>query len=218
MKRRLLTLCLCLLTTLLLSVTVLAEDLDVIRSYDIRISPNDDGTLNMSCYFEWEVLDSESDGPLTWVHIGIPNARIRDIQALSSNIDEIEQDGSYLDVWFDEEYEAGETVSFGFSWVQESMYTMTDTGMVRYRYTPGWFEEILVDEMTITWDADGVLDYETDYNRLSGSGSDKETEDGIVVTAKKLAHGERVTLTVTYGIGNFPNIDASRSADQMKKE
>ena len=118
MKRISRSLILCLLLAVLLAVPADAADLDAIRSYDIFVSANDDGSLNMRCYLEWEVLDSESEGPLTWVKIGIPNRHAAQLKALSSNIDHLELNGSYIEVYFDREYEAGETDSCGCSWVR----------------------------------------------------------------------------------------------------
>ena len=48
-------------------------DLDEILAYDITVDVNEDATLTMVYHIEWKVLDSTSDGPLTWVRVGIPN-------------------------------------------------------------------------------------------------------------------------------------------------
>ena len=61
---------------LLISNICFAGDLDYIHDYTITVDPRTDGSLTMSYYLEWEVLDSTSEGPLTWIKIGIPNANI----------------------------------------------------------------------------------------------------------------------------------------------
>ena len=37
----------------------------------------------------WKVLDSDTDGPLEWVKIGIPNSNVEEIEGYSSNIENI---------------------------------------------------------------------------------------------------------------------------------
>ena len=217
MKRFSLILVLCLLLTALLAISAAAADLDAIRSYDIFVSANEDGSLNMRCYLEWEVLDSESEGPLTWVKIGIPNRHAEQLEALSSNIDRLERNGSYIEVYFDREYEAGETVNFGFSWVQSYMYTLRESGAAAYVYTPGWFDEINVDTMTIHWASEGVRSYEADFSALSGSGSDEMAGDEILVTAANLAHGDKASLKVNYAAGYFPAINPEQSAEESDR-
>ena len=66
-----------------------AKDLDSINKYYITVNPRTDGSLNIKYNIEWEVLDSTSEGPLTWVQIGIPNSKVDNIKALSSNISNI---------------------------------------------------------------------------------------------------------------------------------
>ena len=63
--------------------------LDRIDYYEITIDPNKDGTLDMEFNIIWTVLDSTTDGPLTWVKIGIPNKYASNIQATTSNISKI---------------------------------------------------------------------------------------------------------------------------------
>lgn len=126
-------------------------DLDRILSYDITVSPRDDATLDMSCTIRWQVLDDESEGALSWVKIGMPNCNMSSVVSNSSTIDHLHADGEYINVYFTRDYYAGEIVEFSFSWVQSYMFIMSPDGAVSYSYTPGWFDEICVDELTVTW-------------------------------------------------------------------
>ena len=84
-----------------------AKDLDQIRDYEITVDVNKDGTLNMLYHIEWEVLDSTSEEPLTWVKIGIPNNKYVSMKKLTSNIKKIgyySDSGSYARIDFDKSY------------------------------------------------------------------------------------------------------------------
>ena len=49
-------------------------DLDQITRYELTVTPQEDGTLVMTAELDWLVLDSDSEGPLEWVQIGLPNS------------------------------------------------------------------------------------------------------------------------------------------------
>ena len=157
MKKKLLSL---LVTALLLAAllpatvqTAFAQDYGRILSYQVDVTPNvNDGSLAIRLIFRWKALEDlpAANSQQGGVKIGIPNGSIRDMTALTDNIDDIQYDNSYAYVDFVHGYDAGEEFSFSFSWVQEYMYRLNG-GAVVYDYTPGWFDGILVDEMTLTW-------------------------------------------------------------------
>ena len=62
------------------------EPTDVIRNYTVTVDVNEDATLNIYYHLEWEVLESDGIGPVTWLKIGIPNGAYTDYKALSDNI------------------------------------------------------------------------------------------------------------------------------------
>ena len=66
-----------------------AKDLDQIEKYYITVDPRDDGSLDMTYYISWKVLDSTSEGPLEWVKIGVPNSNIDGIKTTTKNISKI---------------------------------------------------------------------------------------------------------------------------------
>lgn len=70
--------------------------LDEIQEYTIQIDMRKDGTMDINYHLDWKVLDDKSDGPLSWVKIGIPNKNVDEIEAHTDNIKKIEynkQDG-----------------------------------------------------------------------------------------------------------------------------
>ncbi|MBQ3847365.1 MAG: hypothetical protein II748_00745, partial [Clostridia bacterium] len=92
--------------------------IDEIKTYEIDVDLNEDGTVNLFYHIDWLVLDSDEEGPLEWVKIGIPNSHMLSAKAESSNISDIgyySSGGSYVRIDFDKKYYEGETVSFDFS-------------------------------------------------------------------------------------------------------
>lgn len=139
------------------------NDLDVIEYYEIKVDTREDGTLDMQYKITWTVLDSSSEGPLTWVKIGIPNCYVDELKPLTNNIDEIEylsEDGSYISIDLDTKYYENETLTFEFSFHQERMYHL-DGNNVYYDFVPGWFEEIQVKEIKVLWNNENVIDSNT---------------------------------------------------------
>lgn len=126
-------LCLCLVLALAPVPAAYAQDLDRIESYDVDVTPDtQDGSLRIQVTLEWTVL---AEGPVSWVKIGVPNGSIREETALTDNIDRLNFDNSYMYVYFDRDYNDGETFRFSYSWVQEYMYAL-EGDTVSYDYTP----------------------------------------------------------------------------------
>ena len=139
-------LALCLMTAF--TDTAHAGDLDLIRRYDVEVTPNaEDGSLDIEVAFQWEVLE---DGPVTWLQIGIPNGSIRHARPLTDNIGSLAYDNSYMYIYFTRGYDEGEVIEFSYRWTQEYMYGLNGTQVV-FDYTPGWFDEACIEEMTLTW-------------------------------------------------------------------
>lgn len=180
-------LCLCLVLALGPVHTAFAQDLDRIESYAVDVTPNtEDGSLRIQVTLEWTVL---AEGPVSWVKIGVPNGSIRQEQALTDNIDRLSFDNSYMYVYFNRDYDDGETFRFSYSWIQEYMYTLGADGSVEYVYTPGWFNEARVGQMTLTWhDPTGV----DGMDSLGNTGGDH----AAVLT--DLDHGQQLDFTVRY--------------------
>lgn len=126
---------------------------DEIVNYQVDVTPNtEDGSLTIQVTLDWKPLE---DLPATnsqkgGAKVGIPNGSIREMTALTDNIQSIDHDNSLAYIDFTQSYDANETFRFAFRWVQEYMYTLSDSGAVSYDYTPGWFKEAPVDVMTLT--------------------------------------------------------------------
>ena len=208
--KKLLTLLLGLGLALCLSVAAWA-DYDYIDRYDVTVTPNtDDGSLNITVSLTWTALESLPYGQE--LKIGIPNGSIREETALTDNIERLAFDNSYMYVYLDQGYEAGETFTFAYSWVQEYMYTL-EGNTVSYDYTPGWFDEAKIGEMTLTWnDPAGVPNSSAVTDHLSADVT--ATDAGVVLSARDMGHGDTMNIVVQYA--DWPTVlDQAYSADNM---
>lgn len=172
--------------------------LDEIQNYVIQVDMRPDGTMDIYYHLEWKVLDDKSEGPLSWVKIGIPNKNVDEITAHTSNIKDIEynkQNGlTYAYIYFDRDYYANETITFEFSIHQSNMYKIEEEEhLLRYSFTPGWFEEIEVKSITIKWNSRSVLKSNTNL----------EPVDGYLIWTDSLSFDEKLNASVYYNLDAF---------------
>ena len=163
MKKRLLFMLLALAVALAVpfSSAWASGDLDEIVEYRITADVNSDATVNLAYHIDWKVLDSTTDGPLTWVRIGIPNKHYRSMTPMSKTIKKMSYDssgGSYVRIDLDRAYRAGEVASFDFMLVQDYLYQVgrDNEGEAVYEFTPGWFDDIVVDHLQLKWNGNKV--------------------------------------------------------------
>ena len=193
-----------LLLPLLLAIALLAAmplarahassgDLDEILDYTITVDVNEDATLDMLYHIDWKVLDSTSDGPLSWVRIGIPNMHYVSIEPLSDTIAEIRYSsngGNYVRIDLDRSYYADEVVSFDFKLVQDYMYQVNRDrdGETVYEFTPGWFNDLEVDHLRIRWNDEKVVSFMPSALQ----------DGGYYVWDTSLDNGEHYSVTLAY--------------------
>lgn len=201
MKKKLFSLLAALALALLLlpclTDTAYAGDLDLIRQYDVTVTPSaEDGSLRIQVSFEWEVLD---EGPVEWLMIGVPNGSIRDVEPLTGNIESLDFDNSYMYVYFDQGYDDGEVFTFSYAWTQEYMYTL-DGSSVAYDYTPGWFDEARIQSMTLTWNTpDGLTPATIKADFTGGTWEDYTAQNGYpVYVGRDLGHGAQINVMAWY--------------------
>ena len=188
-------LCLCLCLTSAFTDTAYAGDLDYIQRYDVTVTPNtEDGSLRIQVDFRWEVLEQ---GPVEWLQIGIPNGSIREAEPLTDNILSLSFDNSFMYVTFDRGYDDGEIIEFSYAWTQEYMYTLGEDLSVSYDYTPGWFDEAHIGEMTVTWNTPAEI-APAGFSVTSEGGWETFSGDNVVYSKKHLSHGEQIQVEVRY--------------------
>ncbi len=166
--------------------------LDEIEKYQITLSDFDKGEFRAEYLITWTVLDSSSEGPLTWVKIPNPLSNMSDITPATGSVssarycDTSEED--YVRVDLDRPYYAGETVTFGFSCRLKPRYYTDDDGVIVALFSTGWFNDIAVDEYEIRWDADQVSYAYPEYEEV----------DGYYVWRGSLRPGEEIKLHIEY--------------------
>ena len=80
-----------------LTVTAWA-DYDYIEQYGVMVTPNtEDGSLLITVKLEWTPLEELPYGQE--LKIGVPNGSIRDVAALTDNIERLDFDNSYMYVY-----------------------------------------------------------------------------------------------------------------------
>lgn len=182
-------------------------DYDYIEQYGVMVTPNtEDGSLLITVKLEWTPLEELPYGQE--LKIGVPNGSIRDVAALTDNIERLDFDNSYMYVYLDRAYEANETFSFAYSWVQEYMYQLSTNGVIEdydnvhydyvtYDYTAGWFDEAKIGQMTLIWNDPAGLT--GDFTEGTVSGADSVTvQDGMTITASDLDYGYKMNIQVRY--------------------
>ncbi|HAL60190.1 MAG TPA: hypothetical protein DCP64_12675, partial [Sarcina sp.] len=168
-------------------------------------------SLQMTYHIDWKVLDDETYGPLDWVDIGLPNSHHSGITALGDNISNIEDNGSSAAVYLDRSYYKDEVASFEFSFVQDNMYQIGRyvEGETVFAYTPAWFDEIEVKDLTIRWNADKAGAWQPDCLQ----------DDGYLVFSSALSPGEHYSITVAYPNDAFAfSSDRQAGSDDTESE
>lgn len=200
--RRLTALLAVALLALLAAPAALADsgDLDRINSYVVTVDPREDGSADITYDIDWEVIGGSADEPLSWVKIGLANDQVDSFENLTpdtvSGVRSQTEDGNtFARITFVRRYYAPDyaaqtgqqsQVQFSFRVHQSHLYTLSDDGTATYLFTPGWFDDLEVQELTIRWKAS------------DGMAADTETlEDGYYVwTFGPMDHGEKATVRV----------------------
>ena len=180
-----------------------AADLDEIVNYTVTVEPRmSDGTLDITYEVTWKVLNSTKEGPLTWVKIGTPNSKFDSPTALTSNIKSISKyEGSYVKIVLNKEYYAGEQLTFRYKIHQSYMYTLNN-GNCEYSFTPAWFTDARVDQMTILWNGDNV----------KSSNSTLKEGKYLMWYKTNMSKGQKMTADVKYEESAFTTLDSNKQS------
>ncbi len=186
-----------------------AKPLDEIEKETIWLNVQSNGSVHIIYEIDWKVLDSTTDGPLTWVKIGIPNEYVEEMTPLSGSIEKMDYYGSggdYVRLDLNREYHAGETVKMKFAILQHRMYEESADGY-QYHFTPGWFDDIAVKELLIFW--------KYGKDTISGMQMDAAGENYFAYH-QNLQPGGRVDAEVFYPAGTYQfNDDYKKSVSSV---
>lgn len=196
---------LCILTLIPKASAYTSHPLDHIISYDIWVKTNDDATLDLEYQIKWKVLDSKSEGGVTWVKVGVANKFCTNVVSLSSDIKKIGytsiDGGTYVRCDMVKEFMQGEIIDIHFKCHQTHMFTFmedssTKTELTTFKFTPGWFDDIETGLLTVHWEDKNVY-----YNDA------KDYQNGYYIWSTSLGQGQKTSVSVSYDTAVFPNIN-----------
>ena len=189
--------------------TICYADTDIINDYTLKVTPRNDGTLDIYYHIEWEVLDDSEVGPLEDLYVGIPNEHVDSIVGLSKNISTIRytsnsygSSGDFVYIKFNEKYYTGDVAVIDFSLHQSYMYYLDDTKCT-YSFTPGYFNDVRIKNASILWKADEII-----------SSTSRKQDDGYYVWKGSLSKGDTLTAEVEYYQTAFTGLDANKQMVQ----
>ncbi len=181
---------------LTLALTYTPTPQDRIDRYELLLSPNEDGSLDLEYRFVWTALDPNE--ALTWVEIGMPNKYFDFIpDAISPNIVSYETytDGDYVSARLDLDrpYEAGETITFSFRVRQRELLCQSDDGYF-YELVPSWFNATPVESYRFV--------FRTEKSPLSSNADTAEGDE--LIWEGEMPCGSYVLMRVDYAAAAFP--------------
>ena len=184
-------------------------DMDYIKSYIVTVDPREDGTADITYDINWQVIGGDKTDYLSWVKIGLANANVDELTPLTDTISDLQYSddgGSYAKVVFSRRYYApdvaaangGESsVHFAFSVHQSHLFTRNDDGTANFNFTPGWFDDLSVENMQVRW------------HNYDGFVADNTGVDGDYLTWDfgAMRHGQAANVHVTVPVTNAAAFD-----------
>ena len=184
-------------------------DLDYIPDYFVTVDLREDGSADIVYDITWQVIDGDQTDYLSWVKIGLPNAYAEDLTPLTDTISDLQytgDGGSYAKVVFARRYYSPEVaaqnggesrVRFAFSVHQNHLFTLNDDGTATFEFTPGWFDDLVVEHMQVRWrSGDGFVADNT------------SEEDGYLIwDFGPMGHGQSANIHVTVPVTTAETFD-----------
>ena len=174
-------------------------DMDYIPDYLVTVDLREDGSADITYDITWQVIGGDQTDYLSWVKIGLPNAYAEELTPLTDTIADLQYSGdggSYAKVVFARRYYSPEVaaqnggesrVRFAFSVHQSHLFTRSDDGTATFEFTPGWFDDLVVEHMQVRWrSGDGYV-------------ADNTSEENgyLIWDFGPMGHGQRADVHVT---------------------
>ena len=184
-------------------------DLDYIPDYFVTVDLREDGSADIVYDITWQVIGGDQTDYLSWVKIGLPNAYAEDLTPLTDTISDLQytgDGGSYAKVVFARRYYSPEVaaqnggesrVRFAFSVHQNHLFTLNDDGTATFEFTPGWFDDLVVEHMQVRWrSGDGFV------------ADNSSEEDGYLIWEfGPMGHGQSANIHVTVPVTTAETFD-----------
>ena len=198
MRRVLLIAAIFLITLTLLPIPTCADTGTYeILDYAVELTPLSDGSVNMTYYQEWLC----TSGHIPWVTVGTANSNF-DIINSGGNVASARDDSSggwqgvYLTL--DKDYTSGEKFAVSFSIIQRNLLErLTDEGKWRIDFTPGWYDNCVTDNLTIT------LNSPVPVSSYNFTPQPAQVMGTIITWQTSLAEGDRFNVTMESYDGGF---------------
>ena len=198
MRRLLLIAAIFFITLTLLPIPIYADTGTYeILNYAVELTPLSDGSVNMTYYQEWLC----TGGHIPWVTVGTANSNF-DIISTGGNVESARDDSSggwqgvYLTL--DKDYTSGEKFTISFSIIQRNLLErLTDEGKWRIDFTPGWYDNCVTDNLTIT------LNSPVPVSSYSFTPQPAQVIDNIVTWQTSLDRGDRFNVRMESYDGSF---------------
>ena len=184
-------------------------DMDYIPDYFVTVDLREDGSADIVYDITWQVIGGDQTDYLSWVKIGLPNAYAEDLTPLTDTISDLQytgDGGSYAKVVFARRYYSPEVaaqnggesrVRFAFSVHQSHLFTLNDDGTATFEFTPGWFDDLVVERMQVRWrGGDGFV------------ADNSSEEDGYLIWEfGPMGHGQSANIHVTVPVTTAETFD-----------
>ena len=184
-------------------------DMDYIPDYFVTVDLREDGSADIVYDITWQVIGGDQTDYLSWVKIGLPNAHAEDLTPLTDTISDLQytgDGGSYAKVVFARRYYSPEVaaqnggesrVRFAFSVHQNHLFTLNDDGTATFEFTPGWFDDLVVEHMQVRWrSGDGFV------------ADNSSEEDGYLIWEfGPMGHGQSANIHVTVPVTTAETFD-----------
>ena len=184
-------------------------DMDYIPDYLVTVDLRADGSADITYDITWQVIGGDQTDYLSWVKIGLPNAYAEDLTPLTDTISDLQytgDGGSYAKVVFARRYYSPEVaaqnggesrVRFAFSVHQSHLFTLNDDGTATFEFTPGWFDDLVVERMQVRWrGGDGFV------------ADNSSEEDGYLIWEfGPMGHGQSANIHVTVPVTTAETFD-----------
>ena len=176
---------------------------DVIREYRVDLQPQDDGSLINTYTIKWCVLSNDL-GPLSDFYVGMPNEKykVMDISGDASNVRSANQGAdTKVNVVLTRSINAGECATVIFRIHQQGIAHLDSAkGEVGFQFIPGWFDEIQVEYLQLTWHLPAES---AQLKSISPEPKSRDANQAVWETS--LQPGGKFTINLLYDQAAFPN-------------
>ena len=182
-----------------------AAGTDEIKNYAIDILPQEDGSLLDTYAINWCVI-SNSAGPLTWITLGMPNEHYQIVSSSGdvASVKSYDENFNYqIRIDLPREVNAGDCINVSVQIHQYGLAKLDETtNQIDFQFTPGWFDEVPVDHLQVTWHlpSDATLIKSFDPKPA-------KQNDSQAVWESVLQPGEKYPISVLYDKAAFPNFN-----------